>query len=39
MPGALETPLAFLRELSATDLDGARVLGIIERGGKPNMDW
>ena len=32
VPGALETPLALLRELSAADIDGAIVLGIIERG-------
>lgn len=32
VPGSLETPLALKRELSSKNIDGAIVLGIIERG-------
>lgn len=32
VPGSLETPLALKRELISKDVDGAIVLGIIERG-------
>ena len=32
VPGSLETPLALQRELKSKNIDGAVVLGIIERG-------
>lgn len=32
VPGSLETPLALQRELGSENVDGAVVLGIIERG-------
>ena len=32
VPGSLETPLALQRELKSKNIDGAGVLGIIERG-------
>lgn len=32
VPGSLETPLALKRELASKSVDGAVVLGIIERG-------
>jgi 6,7-dimethyl-8-ribityllumazine synthase len=32
VPGSLEKPLALKRELQKSDIDGAVVLGIIERG-------
>ncbi len=32
VPGSLETPLALKRELTSKSVDGAVVLGIIERG-------
>ena len=32
VPGSLETPLALQRELTKTNVDGAVVIGIIEKG-------